>query len=147
MSKVIKTGKTGNYILIGENEGNAVWYTIPTSVKPYTKDLQVGDEVTVTSKVETKPVFNGNGRTEEVNVATRIMKGNVASHPSAQTSTPTTHVNKWSGEKSTEVQASIRSQAIGHMITRTLIALQGHVTPDNVSGLIDNLKVKYESIV
>lgn len=59
-------------------------------------------------------------------------------------------VNNYSGNKyakSPEEQASIRSQAIGHMVSRTLIAMQGTVEPNNVCSLIDTLYQKYNSIV
>jgi len=58
---------------------------------------------------------------------------------------------KWKGgssmEKSPEVQNSIKRQAIGHMTSRTLIGMQGIVTPDNVIELIDKLYAKYVEIV
>lgn len=49
--------------------------------------------------------------------------------------------------KSPEEQMTIKRQAIGHMTSRTLISMQGIVTPDNVMELIDKLYDKYSELI
>lgn len=49
--------------------------------------------------------------------------------------------------KSPEVQDSIKRQAIGHMTSRSLIALQGQVDPNNITGLMEVLYKKYQELV
>ena len=49
--------------------------------------------------------------------------------------------------KTPEVQESIKRQAIGHMTSRSLIAMQGQVDPNNIVGLIETLYAKYRELV
>ena len=49
--------------------------------------------------------------------------------------------------KTPEVQESIKRQAIGHMTSRTLISLQGHVDPNNVEAIAERLYKKYQDLV
>lgn len=49
-------------------------------------------------------------------------------------------------EKSPEVQESIKRQAIGHMVSRTIKGLQG-VDLNNINTVIDSLYKKYQEVV
>ncbi len=49
--------------------------------------------------------------------------------------------------KSPEVQASIKRQAIGHMTSRTMIALQGHIDPNNIQEQIRAIYALYVELV
>ena len=49
--------------------------------------------------------------------------------------------------KSPEEQATIKRQAIGHMTSRSLIALQGHIDPNNITGIMETLYKKYIELV
>jgi hypothetical protein len=51
----------------------------------------------------------------------------------------------WS--KSPEEQNTIKRQAIGHMTSRTLISMQGIITPDNVLEMIEKLYNKYTELI
>lgn len=52
-----------------------------------------------------------------------------------------------SGYKSQEVQESIKRQAIGHMVSRSLIALQGHVDLSNIEKTATSLYKTYQTLV
>lgn len=49
--------------------------------------------------------------------------------------------------KSPEVQESIKRQAIGHMTSRTMIALQGHIDPNNVHEIAESIYNTYVRLV
>ena len=49
--------------------------------------------------------------------------------------------------KTPEVQESIKRQAIGHMTSRSLIALQGHVDINNIQEVAASLYKKYQELV
>jgi len=49
--------------------------------------------------------------------------------------------------KSPEVQASIKRQAIGHMVSRTLIALTGQIDRNSVIEVMEVLYKKYQELV
>ena len=129
--KIIKIGKTRKYFQIadqGQDEKTADWYTVSDNLLQYTKDMKEGDEVSI--KFETRPGYNGS----ITNFLTYIVKGS----QSVPINTSTTHSGaqkSYGYDKSSEVQDSIKRQATAHATSRVLIALQGHVTPDNFEVL------------
>ena len=54
---------------------------------------------------------------------------------------------KSSNKKTQAVQDSIKRQAIGHMTSRTLIALQGHVDPNTITDLMKTIYQIYVELV
>ena len=50
-------------------------------------------------------------------------------------------------DKGTDVNSSIKRQAIGHATSRTIIGMQGTVTPDNVCDVIRSIYKTYEELV
>lgn len=55
--------------------------------------------------------------------------------------------SKGASGRSPEVNESIKRQAIGHMTSRSLIALQGHVDPNNLAGIAETLYKKFQELV
>lgn len=47
----------------------------------------------------------------------------------------------------TSKQESIKRQAIGHMASRSLISLQGHITPNNIEEIATRLYKKFQELV
>jgi len=50
-------------------------------------------------------------------------------------------------DKSPEVQASIKRQAIGHMTSRTMIGLAAHLTPENINDVLETIYNKFVELV
>lgn len=50
-------------------------------------------------------------------------------------------------DRGSEVNSSIKRQAIGHMTSRTLISLQGHIDPNNVEALAERIYKKFQELV
>lgn len=138
--KVTAISKDGKFLKIGEGLPDSVWHSYEEAITDVVKTIVKGDEV------ETKYDVVADGK----RVLTYIKK--IASAPVPPTggadTTTTPYKKPWVeyGTKSPEVQDSIRKQAVGHMTSRTLISLQGHVTPENVIELIDKLYTKYLDI-
>ncbi len=57
----------------------------------------------------------------------------------------TTATKTWG--KTPEEQNSIKQQAIGHMVSRTLIGLSGHLDLNNIEEVIEKLYAKYKEVV
>ena len=60
----------------------------------------------------------------------------------------TTKASSYSGKSfDPSVNESIKRQAIGHMTSRTLIALQGRVDPNNIYEIMAEIYKKYQELV
>lgn len=166
MNKVVKyAAKKTDMVKIGESEAKSKWYWMSPAVEKYAKaQIPVGTEVEL--QTETK-----NGK----DVITRITKeGNSSSTPQTNKDEPQgftckecgaalkddkydtcydcNQKNKKSGKsnyysKSPAEREMIKRQAMGHMVSRTLISLQGHVDPNNVEELATSLYKLYENLV
>ena len=67
--------------------------------------------------------------------------------PGVQQDPPkSSYTGGYKGKTNTE-REEIRAQAIGHMVSRSLMCLQGHVDPNNILGVIDTLHKKYEELI
>lgn len=64
-----------------------------------------------------------------------------------RSSDPATGAKKYYTPRTPQERREIRACAIGHMVSRTMISLQGHVDPNNVAGLVSQLYAEYESLV
>lgn len=133
--KVLAIGKGGKVFKVGTNEADAKWY-VTDEVAEYAKTVKKGDEIELKSRVE--------GRN---NILTFLkITGSSPSTVSGGTTGGASGYTKksWTPyEKPQEVQDSIRKQACGHMVSRTLIGLQGQFDVNNVTEIIDVLYAKY----
>jgi len=115
--------------LIGESANNGTWYSIPSNVKSFITKIPIGSVVEINSE-------NEGGKEVLKFIKT---SGNKPYSPKGNKPP----FKKTTYGKSPEEQESIRRQAVGHMVSRTLIALQGHVDPNNIQDIIDSLYEKY----
>lgn len=132
--KVTAISKDGRFYKIGEALADAVWYGIGDEVKSYITSIQKGDEVEIkfSTGADKKRVLN-------------YIKKTGSAPTQTNGEAPSTFKKPWVdyGTKSPEVQDSIRKQAVGHMTSRTLIAMQGSIDSSNVIEMIDMLYAKY----
>ena len=125
--KVFAFSGDGKYVKIGETNETAQWYTITSAVKNFIKNINKGDEV------EIRATKNSVGKLE-------LQFINVTKKASDSGS-----VSRYG--KSPEEQESIKRQAIGHMVSRTLIALQGQLDVNNIQKVAEELYKKYQELV
>jgi hypothetical protein len=154
-TKFICCAKTKTMVLVNI-DGKEEWAKTTDKVVAYAKEhFQRDEEVVLVSKRQGKMLFIDKimkpGQTEQAPAQTAGASSapGGAQAPVQEQKPPQTggYQKNNSYGKSPEEQASIRSQAIGHMVSRTLIAMQGTVEPNNVCALIDTLYQKYSSIV
>jgi hypothetical protein len=138
--QIVKFGTAGKMVLIGDDPKKATWYLISNEVRPFLEKFKIGDSVTIRSEkrngTNTLLFISAEGAEP---TPTKTYSGGGQTHA---TSAPTTTTTKTYG-KSQEEQDSIKRQAIGHMTSRTLIALQGQVTQENILDLIELIYDKY----
>ena len=134
MLKVQRKGSAGKMIAISEDGKPLEWFVITSTVQPYIDKFNVGDEVTIKSDKKS------DGKSHLIYI------GLVNAAPAGSTTQAPTEKKTWS-PKSPEEQNSIKRQAIGHMVSRTLIGMQGAVNEGNVEALIDKLYAKYVVVV
>jgi VCBS repeat-containing protein len=131
--------KNPNTICLGETatEEKGTWYYMTEKTKPYLTKMKKGDEVTIEHSDE-----DGKRTITFVKTGTgnKAVVGTKAPAPKEGSS------GKFYG-KSPEEQESIKRQAIGHMVSRTIIGLQGSVDANNVLSIIDTLYKKYVEVV
>ena len=121
------------------NDGKEdVWFYISDRAKIDITTLQKDDEVDIEFTEGTK-----GGKF--ISVLTVKNGTPVTAKPSTTSSEKKPFV-PYSG-KSPEEQNSIKRQAIGHMVSRTIIGLQGTVDINNVTAVIDTLYKKYVEVV
>lgn len=117
------------FLKIGEDFNSARWYGIPDALVTTTAALAKGDIVVLTHK---------QGADGKLVLETIKKTGAVA---------PKTDAPQKTYGKSPEEQDSIKRQAIGHMTSRTLIALQGQVDVGTIESLMEKIYKKYQSLV
>lgn len=148
--KIFGFAPNGKMLKIGDNEKTALWYWI-TETTSMPKDLQKGDEVIITFEKRgggnyLKTLSKGDSPVVEVEKTEKVTVSAVEDKlPEAPVIVDKpTHITS-------EVLSSIDKindyVAIGKMTSETLIALQGHVKPENVDSLIDKIFNKYKSKV
>jgi len=125
--KVFAFSGDGKYIKIGETNETAQWYAITSAVKNFIKNISKGDEV------EVRATKNSVGKLELqfINVTKKASDSGFAPRYG----------------KTPEEQESIKRQAIGHMVSRSLIALQGQVDVNNIQKVAEELYKKYQELV
>jgi hypothetical protein len=173
--KLFVIAKNGKMLKVGDDSVTAKWYFMTDAViKYFATTVAVGDDVLIETATQngnayiTKISKAGNspstvaisapqttvtqvetGVTPDVGVTTQ-KSGYL---PRDQWEAKMKAEGKWKGgtgmsnDKGVDVNNSIKRQAIGHMTSRTLIGMQGIVTPDNVCELIEKIYNKYVDIV
>lgn len=164
--KIFVKSKNGKMLKIGNTAETAKWYFMTDEVIAFvTGKFNVGDEVEfqssqsaegetinrITKKGGDVPVAS-NG--SNVGGGTGFQKKPfvpkeqwIAEQKAKQAQSSGGEFKKSTYGKSPEEQDSIKRQAIGHMTSRTLIAMQGIVTPDNVESLVEKIYNKYVEVV
>jgi|WetSurSiteA1Bulk_404760.scaffolds.fasta_scaffold00683_9 hypothetical protein len=139
--QLVKFGTAGKMVLIGDDPKKATWYLISNEVRPFLEKFKVGDSVTIRSEKR-------NGTNTLLFISAEGAENKTSTSPTKSNALPSVSYNHPSSAtktygKSQEEQDSIKRQAIGHMTSRTLIALQGQVSQENVCDLIELIYDKY----
>lgn len=114
------------YLKIGEDFNSARWFGIPEALMTITALLIKGDVVELT---------HSQGADGKLVLETIKKTGAV----------PAKEFKSYG--KTPEEQNSIKRQAIGHMTSRTLIALQGQVDIGTIEGVMERIYKKYQILV
>jgi len=126
---------------IGEKDTDNNWFQITPAVESFCKTLNYGDEVEI--KYETR-----SDRQRYLTFVKKIADGDGKPTPVITTADQTTLGTGYTPyKKSPEQSEQIKRLAIGNMTSRSLIALQAHLTLDNVLEIIDKIYEKYTSKV
>jgi hypothetical protein len=124
--KVCAISRDGLYLRLGESQEQSRWYAITKRVLDVSKTLKRGDTVDIKFEQREDGKF----------YLTELTK--TGSAPAEE--------KKYYG-KSPEEQNTIRRQAIGHMASRALIALQGQVDINNITNVAETLYKKFQELV
>jgi len=136
--KIVAFGKKNRNNVLLNNGKTEDWYFVSDRAKFDVNTLSVGQDIDVVFEESEKPGKYG-------------QKGKFITSITTTGTSPTPVIEKkpfvpYSG-KSQEEQNSIKRQAIGHMVSRTIIGLQGSVDINNVTSVIDTLYKKYVEVV
>ena len=123
--KICAISEDKKFLKIGADFDSARWFGFPDSLAATISTIIRGDIVEITHSQQT----NG-----------KLILDSIKKTGSAVASQKTYG-------KTPEEQDSIKRQAIGHMTSRTLIALQGQVNPDNIEDIMVRLYKKYQILV
>ena len=126
--KLLKLNGTKNFAYIGDDASNAQWYVIEANVKKFMEAIPFGTEVTIKS----------DQRADKKQHLTfiQVVKGG---EPSTHTEPEPETTEKPQPTLNVTHKTSDKSAAISQMVCGALIALQGHVTPDSVKGVMTDL--------
>jgi len=127
-----------------EIEGKEVWATCSSAVKEFArKNFNEGDMIDFTYEKK-------NGK---YNITSKVTKvGGGSSNPQTTSpADPPTNYTSYSkpnkADRGSDVNASIKRQAIGHMTSRALISMQGFIDPNNVKEITRKLYALYQELV
>ena len=148
--KILRFGKAGKNVCIGVDSRTGEWYRISDAVRPYLAKFEEGADVDIK--------FEGPQDAKvltHINTSTGIGNSAELMHLVSPTPTPavvsksvtTTQPKSNWGDKSPEVQDSIKRQAIMHATSRALIALQGQINVQNIEEVSSNLYKHFQNLV
>lgn len=150
--KIVAFSKNGKMAKMSDDTGEEKWYFFTEKVEQFIKKFSVGDTVEATvAEKEGKQILTfikGNGTggfSPKTSTASFDDPSETDEAPKTTFKSTFTPAKTWG--KSPEEQNTIKRQAIGHMVSRTLISMQGLVSVDNVEGIIDRLYAKYQEVV
>lgn len=150
--KILGFSPNGQMVKIGDDAKTAKWFKISEKVKETVTKIPVGEIVHIKSELIA-------GSHTLVSVAAGVGSSLPAAEEKKPAETkneekkapPVASESKSSGKSEKdnpdERGESIRRQAVGHMTSRTLIAMQGQVNEANVFGLIEKLYNLYDRLV
>jgi hypothetical protein len=170
MNKISGFSQSKNMLKIDEIEGGAkdVWYWLTPKVQQFIEKFKVGQEVEyeVSEDKGKKTITFIKAKGEVIKVASstsddkpalskpptstgeytcadcgKPMKNN--DYETCYTCSMARREKEKNSPEGIEKQKSIRSQAIGHMVSRSLISLQGSVDINNIKSIIDTLFEHY----
>ena len=174
MSKFIKVANKKIMVKVDIDNVGAVWATCTPAVKDFAgKAFKEGDVVKVTYELKTDAevkyhvtrIEKGTGTDTKTGGGTPDTEKSNAGKPTCKDcgkelkdakyekcwdcnkKNPSKSAGKGSYGKTPEVQESIKRQAIGHMTSRTMIALQGHVDPNNLPDIVRSVYKLYQELV
>ena len=133
--------KNPNTICLGTGETDKDWYYMTDEVKDFISKYDRGTEV----EFECKAGPKGKILTFIKPKAGATQKDATSCATPGVTVGGAVQTNKYG--KSKEECDSIKRQAIGHMVSRTIIGLQGSVDINNVTSVMDTLYKKYVELV
>ena len=148
--KILRMGPAGKMICLGEADSKGQWYIMDEPVKAHISKFAVGDVVSIRSVAKNgkqhltfispmnghPPVSTGTGDASNAPVAV-TQASEIKTAEKKSTWTP----------KTAEENASIKRQAIGHMTSRSLIALQGQISVDNIETVAEKVYRKFVELV
>lgn len=165
MAKFIKVALKKTMLRVAV-DGQEKWATCTPQVLGYTKNtFKGGEEVDIQSEASGELGFHitriskagqGGGTstaasTNDKSKCPDCGKDKEAKYPKCWACNDKNPAPKKSGggygKNSPEVSASIKRQAIGHMTSRTLIALTGQVDRNSVTEMMEVLYKKYQELV
>jgi len=157
---------------LGEGEKDAQWYFLAEPVVGFVKTgISIGDEVTIKysqsgGKNTVTYITKGKGEPEkttpqEVKSTTSTPKDTGTGYKCEDCGAPLKDnkykkcytcnkknpVSGYKGESGTTKDNLIKREAIGHMASRSLVALQGHVDPNNIHDIIKKLYTTYLNLI
>lgn len=144
--KLVRVGTQGQMVCIAEDgQYKGEWYRLTPETKAVLDagTVKVGDSVVIK--------FSKKNNTNMLEYLALATVGATASQPGTPAPakpawTPKPAGTGYSGKSPAE-QDTIKRQAIGHMTSRTLIGMQGLITPDNVFEITEKLYAHYQKLV
>jgi len=158
--KVFAVSRNGKMLKLGNDDKSAKWYFLSNKVVDFVKgNIKVGEEVSIQ--------YDENGGKYTINYITKGKeepKQTIKSEPQYKCKECGTPLKDGKYEKcyecnkkelqitnnltkSTSTNESIKRQAIGHMTSRTLSALQGPINPDNEEIIVEKIYKKFQKLV
>jgi hypothetical protein len=136
--KIFAVSGNKKFYRIGETFPASIWYTASEDIIAVASAMAKGDVV----EIKSEPAVSGGNplMTSIKKVGTAAPSNTSTSHASA----PNSSYQKSTYGKSPEEQNNIKRLALGNMVSRSLIALQGHIDLNNIYEIIDTLYSKYE---
>lgn len=144
---------TLNMVKVEIEEGKPVWVVVEKNVLDFAKkNFNEGDEVEFEYYTDKSKKVHVKGYIKKVGGTDTPAPKETTSRPTETPAPQSNPVKTNAPEKKTwgktpEEQDSIKRQAIGHMVSRTLISLQGHVDPNNVHEIATELYKTYQELV
>ncbi len=157
--KVCAVSGDKKYLRLGETFDNSRWYVITDKVKEVASTVSAGDTVEVKAeqkdngklylseikKTGSAPASSTSTSKHACEKCGKPLKDD--SYPTCYTCSMKERNSPENLDKEAKKQATIRRQAIGHMTSRALIALQGIVDINNITSIAETLYKKFRSLV
>lgn len=169
MNKIAGFNKAGNMVKLDEIEGGEkeVWFSLTPKIQQFIGRYKIGQEVEYESNekdgkrvisfmkikgtvIVSKTSTDQKVTEQKIDVDTKPKCEDCGcglkddSYKTCYTCSMVRRKKEETSPEGVDKQKSIRSQAIGNMVSRSLIALQGSFDINNIGTLIDTLYEHYE---